>query len=163
MICNVRVCHAITLCIINNSTYTWSETYFRQDLFPPYLFFRRQFCAIGIFRQKSISDLDSGSLPRKFDMCIIHVLFDNITHVTCTSFACDRFNWRDGIRYSYITFSTKSPSISPVNFSVDIVASKKVFGKKLKSSLSLFVLSFRGFFNIQQMWYHHFREYFSRK
>ena len=46
--------------------FTWSETYFGQDLFPAYLFFRRQFHAIVIFRLKSISDLDSGSLPRFF-------------------------------------------------------------------------------------------------
>ena len=45
---------------------TWSETYFRQDLFPSYLFSRRQFHAIVIFHLKSISDLDSGSLPRFF-------------------------------------------------------------------------------------------------
>ena len=45
---------------------TWSETYFRQDLFPSYLFSRRQFHAIVIFRLESISDLDSGSLPRFF-------------------------------------------------------------------------------------------------
>ena len=45
---------------------TWSETYFRQVLFPAYLFFRRQFHVIVIFRFKSISDLDSGSLPRIF-------------------------------------------------------------------------------------------------
>ena len=45
---------------------TWSETYFRQDLFPSYSFSRRQFHAIVIFRLKSISDLDSGSLPRFF-------------------------------------------------------------------------------------------------
>ena len=45
---------------------TWSETYFREDLFPAYLFFRRQFHAIMIFRFKSISDLDSGSLLRFF-------------------------------------------------------------------------------------------------
>ena len=45
---------------------TWSETYFRQDLFPSYLFSRRQFHAIVIFLLKSISDLDSGSLPRFF-------------------------------------------------------------------------------------------------
>ena len=50
----------------NISTFTWSETYFRQDLFTSYLFFRRQFHAIVIFRLKSISDLDSGSLPRFF-------------------------------------------------------------------------------------------------
>ena len=46
---------------------TWSETYFRQDLFPAYLFFRRQFHAFAIFCLKLISDLDSGSLPRFFD------------------------------------------------------------------------------------------------
>ena len=46
--------------------YTWSETYFRQGLFPAYLFVMRQFPAIVIFRLKSISDLDSGSLPRIF-------------------------------------------------------------------------------------------------
>ena len=45
---------------------TWSETYFRQDLFPAHLFLRRQFHAILIFRLKSTSDLDSGSLPRFF-------------------------------------------------------------------------------------------------
>ena len=48
------------------SVYTWSETYFRQDLFLSYLFFKRQFHAIVIFRLKSISNLDSGSLPRFF-------------------------------------------------------------------------------------------------
>ena len=44
----------------------WSETYFQQDLFPAYLFFRRQFHAIVIFRLKSISDIDSESLVRFF-------------------------------------------------------------------------------------------------
>ena len=43
------------------------------------------------------------------------------------SFAYDMFNWRDGIRYSYISFSAKSASISMVDFSVDIVASKQFF------------------------------------
>ena len=33
---------------------TWLETYFLQDLFPAYLFFRRQFHAIVIFRFKPI-------------------------------------------------------------------------------------------------------------
>ena len=42
---------------------TWSETYFRQDQFPSYLFSRRQFHAIVTFRLKSSSDLESGSLP----------------------------------------------------------------------------------------------------
>ena len=50
----------------SENIYTWSETYFRQGLFPSYLFSRRQFHAIVIFRLKSISDLDSGSLPRFF-------------------------------------------------------------------------------------------------
>ena len=51
---------------MGQSSHTWSETYFRQDLFPSYLFSRRQFHAIVIFRLKSISDLNSGSLPRFF-------------------------------------------------------------------------------------------------
>ena len=54
--------HVIFHIAINK--YTWSETYVRQDLFPSYLFCRHQFHAIVIFRLKSISDLDSGSLPR---------------------------------------------------------------------------------------------------
>ena len=37
---------------------TWSETYFRQNLFPAYLLSRHQFHAIVIFLLKSISDLD---------------------------------------------------------------------------------------------------------
>ena len=45
---------------------TWSETYFRQDLFPANLFSWHQFHIIVIFHQKSISDLDSGSLPRLY-------------------------------------------------------------------------------------------------
>ena len=45
----------------------WSEHYLRQDLFPAYLFFGRQFHAIVIFRLKSISDLDSGTLPDCMD------------------------------------------------------------------------------------------------
>ena len=52
---------------------TWSETYFRQDLFPSYLFFGRQFHAIVIFRLKSISDLYSESLPRFFGEFIYEV------------------------------------------------------------------------------------------
>ena len=52
-------------CLLNHFFWrTWTETYFRQDLFPSYLFFRRQLHAIVIFRLKSIFDLDPGSLPR---------------------------------------------------------------------------------------------------
>ena len=47
------------------------------------------------------------------------------------SIANDAFNLRDGIRYSYISFCTKSVSISLVNFSVDIVAAKKTFVVKI--------------------------------
>ena len=39
----------------NRVQHTWSETYFRQDLFPSYLFFRRQFHASVNFRLKSSS------------------------------------------------------------------------------------------------------------
>ena len=55
-----------TFLVSGSQNTTWSETYFRQDLFPAYLFFRRLFHAIVIFRFKSISDLDSGSIPRFF-------------------------------------------------------------------------------------------------
>ena len=58
--------HHLIIMIVQTYICTWSETYFRQDLFPAYLFFRRQFHAIVIFRFKSSSDLDSGSLPRFF-------------------------------------------------------------------------------------------------
>ena len=58
------ICWNMYVCV--KHMYTWSETYFRQDLFPSCLFSRRQFHAIVNFRLKSISDLDSGSLPRFF-------------------------------------------------------------------------------------------------
>ena len=45
---------------------TWSVTYFRQGLFPSYLFFGRQFHAFVNFRLKSSSDIDSGSLPKLY-------------------------------------------------------------------------------------------------
>ena len=44
----------------------WSETYFRQNLFPVFLFSMRQIHAIKIFRLKWISDTDSGSHPRLY-------------------------------------------------------------------------------------------------
>ena len=43
------------------------------------------------------------------------------------SFAYDLFNWRDGIRYSYMLFCAKPASISVVDFTVDIVASKQYY------------------------------------
>ena len=64
----VKELFAVLTLFVSNfiKKHTWWETYFRQDLFPSYLCFRRQFHAIAIFRFKSISDLDSGSLPRFF-------------------------------------------------------------------------------------------------
>ena len=50
-------------------------------------------------------------------------------------FAYYRFNWYDGIRYSYISFCAKSASISLVDFSMDIVASKKKFLQKVNIEL----------------------------
>ena len=58
--------HILTNNFDDDMMHTWSETYFRQDLFPSYLFSRRQCHAIVIFRLRSISYLDSGSLPRFF-------------------------------------------------------------------------------------------------
>ena len=63
------------------------------------------------------------------DKNLTYMSFDNITPVSLWhvySFAYDRFNWRDGIRYSYMSFCAKSESISMVDFS-DIVASKQYF------------------------------------
>ena len=51
--------------------------------------------------------------------------------MTYISLAFDGFNWRDGIRYNHISFCAKSASISMVDFSVDIVAQKDIFGKSL--------------------------------
>ena len=61
------------------------------------------------------------------------------------SFACDRFNWRDGIRYSYMSFCAKSASISLVDFSVDIVASKQYFRWKFKVELKFICAEFQHF------------------
>ena len=63
----------------------------------------------------------------KFNIRVIFVSFDNITLWHVYSFTYDRLNWRDGIRYSYISFCAKSASISLVEFSVDIVVSEKYF------------------------------------
>ena len=49
------------------------------------------------------------------------------------------------MRYSCISFCAKLVSISQVDFLVDIVAFKNIFGKSLKSGLSLFTSSFRDF------------------
>ena len=77
-------------------------------------------------------------------MC--HLSISPLWHVY--SFAYDR---RDGIRNSCMSFCAKSASISQVDFSVDIVASKKnIVGKSLKSSLSLFVVRFRFFSTLRK-------------
>ena len=64
----------------------------------------------------------------KFDICVIPVPFDNITHVTCIFIAYDRFNRHDVIRYSYISFCAKSASISLFDFSVDIFRQNFIVG-----------------------------------
>ena len=56
---------------------------------------------------------------------VCHLTLSTLWHVY--SFAYHRFNCRDGIRYSYISFCAKSASISLVDFSVDIVVSKPYF------------------------------------
>ena len=83
------------------------------------------------------------------DKNLIYVWF--VCHLTLStlwyvySFAYDRFNWRDGIRYSYISFCAKSASISLVDFSVDIVMSKTCFGEKLKIELKFICAKFQIF------------------
>ena len=82
-------------------------------------------------------------------MGVIFVSFDNVTPVTCIySFAYDRFNWCDGIRYSYITFCAKSASILLVDFSLDIVASK-IFSVKVE--LKFICAAFHIFYPCEYM------------
>ena len=58
----------------------------------------------------------------------------------------DRFNWRNGIRYSYILFCAKSASISLIVFLWISLRRNNIFGKSFKSSISLFVPGV-GFFS----------------
>ena len=64
------------------------------------------------------------------DENLIYVYF--VCHLTTLPCDLTVFNWRDGIRYSYISFCAKSASISLVDFSMDIVASKKYFRLKFQ-------------------------------
>ena len=98
----------------------------------------------------------------KFNICTIWVSFNNITPWHVHSFAYDRFNWRDGIWYSYISFSAKSQSISLVDFWVDIspkdclqslgkvdmLLRKNIFGKSFQLELKFICAEFQIFFNI---------------
>ena len=74
---------------------------------------------------------------------VYHWTLSTLWHVYL--FAYDRFNWRDGIRYSYISFCAKSASISLVDFSVDIVASKTYFRWKFKTELQFICAKFQIF------------------
>ena len=56
---------------------------------------------------------------------VSHLKLSTLWHVY--SFSYDRFDWRDRIRYSNISFWAKSASISLVDFSVDIVVSETYF------------------------------------
>ena len=79
----------------------------------------------------------------KINIRVICVSFDNITPWHVYSFACDRFNWRDGIRYNYISFCAISASISLVDFSVDIAASKKYFRLKFQVEFKFICAKFQ--------------------
>ena len=94
-----------------------------------------------IFRHEFCKNSSKSQFHKNTDENLIYVSFDNITPWHVYSFAYDRFNWRDRIRYSYIVFCAKSALISLVNFSVDIVVSKKYFVSSFKLSLRLFVSS----------------------
>ena len=54
-------------------------------------------------------------------------------------------SWRDGIRYSYMSFCAKSASISLVDLSMDIVASKKYLRQKFKVELKFIFDEFQNF------------------
>ena len=92
-----------------------------------------------IFRHKFYNNFSKPQFYENADENSIYVSF--VFHLTIStlrhvySFAYDRFNWYDGIRYSYISFCAKSALISLVDFSMDIVASKKYFRQKLKGEL----------------------------
>ena len=93
-----------------------------------------------IFRHKFYDNFSKSQFYENADENSIYVSF--VFHLTIStlrhvySVAYDRFNWYDGIRYSYISFCAKSASISLVDFSMDIVASKKSFLQKLKVELN---------------------------
>ena len=84
-----------------------------------------------IFRHKFYKNCSKSQFHETTDENLTYVLF--VCHLTTLplqyvySFAFDRFNWHDGIRYSYMSFCAKSELISMVDFSVDIVASKQYF------------------------------------
>ena len=82
----------------------------------------------AFFVKNLIKKIPKSQFYVNADENLIYVQF--VSHLTISPlwhvylFAYDRFNWRDGIRYSYMSFCAKSASISLVDFSVDIVASK---------------------------------------
>ena len=89
-----------------------------------------------IFRHKLYNNFSKSQFYENADensiyvSFVFHLTFSTLRHVY--SFAYDRFNWYDGIS---ISFCAKSASISLVDFSMDIVASKKYFRQKLKVEL----------------------------
>ena len=84
-----------------------------------------------IFRHEFYNNCSKSQFHKNRDENLTLLKF--VCHLTTLplwhvySFAYDRFNWRDEIRYSFMSFCAKSSSISLVYFSVDIVASKKYF------------------------------------
>ena len=90
---------------------------------------------ICIFRHEFDKKFSKSQFYENGDEHFIYVWF--VCHLTISplwhvySFAYDRFNLRDGIRYSCMSFCSKSASISLVDFSVDIVAAKKISAVKV--------------------------------
>ena len=82
-----------------------------------------------IFRHEFDKNFSKLQFYENADKNLTYVWF--VCHLTISpmwnvySFAYDVFNWRDGIRYSYVSFWAKTTSILVVDFSVDIVVSKK--------------------------------------
>ena len=79
-------------------------------------------------------------------MC--HLTISPLWHVY--SFAYDRFNWRDGIRYSNMSFCSNSASISLVDLSAYIVASKKYLRKQFKVELKFICAESQIFFTFKK-------------
>ena len=84
--------------------------------------------------------------------CAFHIpcahtpeIIDMHRGVCDNSFAYDRFNWHDRIRYSYMPFCAKSASISMVNFLAILLRRNNIFSKKFKVELKFICAEFQIF------------------
>ena len=104
---------------------------------------------IVFFVMNFIKKIFKITVSRKYGWNLIYVSF--VCHLTTLplwhvySFAYDMYNWRDGIRYSYMSFCVKSASISMVDFSVDMLRRNNIFGKTFQVELKFICAEFQIF------------------